>query len=221
VKRSPLDDARATTPSRVLTAAIACAAAAALLLTACGSENDSSSDKVKRTDARSENSSPSAPASASKRPVIKLPHTFTADFAGWTSNNPKLQTALNDGKERLRASYAAIIAGDANFSALSFYSVTSAMSTGSTWVKGYKGLTITGEVRVYNPEIAYIGKSRTRATLSYCVDESKGSSEDLKTGEKSGTPKGESPTVQYRTSLARQTGGIWKTATVETQPGGC
>ena len=132
-----------------------------------------------------------------------------------------LQTALNDGKERLRASYAAIIDGDPEAGYLAFYSGQAAMSTGSTWVKGYKGLTIIGEVKVYNPEIAYLGKNKKRATLFYCVDESKGYSKDLKTGETAGTPKGESPKVQYRTSLGKEGNGVWKTITVETEPGAC
>jgi hypothetical protein len=205
------------------TAAAAFAATAALLLTACGGGGgDSSSDDIKGADSGS--SSPSASASAASganRPVIKLPDSFQAKFEGWTNSDPELQTALNDGKERLRASYAAIIAGDPEYSALAFYSEQSAMSTGSTWVKGYKGLTIIGEVKVYDPQITYLGNSKKRATLFYCVDESKGYSKDLKTGETAGTPKGESPLVQYRTSMGKQADGVWKTMTVETQPGGC
>ncbi|MEU7717388.1 hypothetical protein [Streptomyces tibetensis] len=202
--------------------ATALTATAALLLTGCGGGDKSSSDDIKGADSGSGNPSASASAaSGTKRPVINLPDSFKADFAGWTNSDPHLQTALNDGKERLRASYAAIIAGDPEFSALSFYSGTSAMSTGSEWVKEYKGLTIVGEVKAYNPEISYIGDTKKRALLVYCVDEGKGYSKDLKTGEKSGTPKGESPLVQYRTSLGEQADGVWRTMTVETQPGDC
>ncbi|MGW2422248.1 hypothetical protein ACWC0C_23840 [Streptomyces sp. NPDC001709] len=199
------------------------AALAAVLLTACGSgSDDKSPDGIKGASTGS--SSPSASASAASnanRPLIKLPSSFQAHFEGWTNSDPELQTALNDGSERLKASYAAIIAGDPEYKALAFYSGTSAMSTGSTWIKGYKGMTITGMVTVYNPQIAYVGGAKKRATLFYCVDESKGYSKDLKTGETDGTPKGESPKVQYRTSLSRQPNGVWKTMTVETQPGAC
>ncbi|MFG2790522.1 hypothetical protein [Streptomyces sp. NPDC048419] len=196
--------------------------AAVLLLTGCGGGDKSSSGDIKGADTGS--GSPSASASTVsgvKRPDIKLPGSFKANFADWTNSDPALQTAMNDGKERLRASYAAIIAGDPEYSALSFYSGTSAMSTGAKWIKGYKGLTIVGQVKAYNPEISYIGDAKKRATLAYCVDEGKGYSKDLKTGEKSGTPKGESPLVEYRTSLGKQADGVWKTMTVETQPGGC
>jgi hypothetical protein len=204
------------------TTAAAFAATAALLLTACGGGgDDSSSDDIKGADTSSAPSASASAASGVKRPVIKLPDSFQATFEGWTNSDPELQTALDDGKERLRASYAAIIAGDPQFSALAFYSGQSAMSTGSTWVKGYKGLTIIGRVKVYDPQITYLGNSKKRATLFYCVDEGKGYSKDLKTGETAGTPKGESPLVQYRTSLGKQADGVWKTLTVETQPGGC
>ncbi|POX56400.1 hypothetical protein C3489_04910 [Streptomyces sp. Ru71] len=200
------------------------AATAALLLTACGGGDDKSTDDIKGADTGS--GSPSATASPSgasdaKRPVVTLPGSFQAEFQSWTNSDPELQTALNDGKERLRASYAAIIAGNPQYDALAFYSGTSAMSTGSAWVKGYKGLTIVGKVTVSDPQISYLGETKKRATLFYCVDESKGYSKDLKTGETAGTPKGESPKVQYRTSLAKQANGVWKTLTVETQPGAC
>lgn len=206
------------------TAAIAFTASTALLLTACGGSDDSSSDDIKGADTGS--SSPSAPASASavsdaNRPAIELPDSFQADFEGWTNSDPQLQSALDDGKERLRASYAAIIDGDPEADYLSYYSGTAAMSTGSAWVKGYKGLTIIGEVKAYDPEITYLGDAKSRVTLFYCVDEGKGFSKDLKTGETAGTPEGESPKVQYRTSLGKQTNGVWKTLTVETEPGGC
>lgn len=203
------------------TAAVALTATATLLLTACGGTGTGKPDDIKGADTGAGSPSASATApSGAKRPVVKLPDSFKATFEGWTNNDPKLQTAMNDGRERLRASYAAIIAGDPEFDALSFYSGTSALSTGSAWIKGYKGLTIIGEVKVFDPRIAYVGKSQQLATLFYCVDESKGYSKDLKTGKTAGTPKGESPKVQYRTSL-KQTDGVWKTMTVETQPGAC
>lgn len=200
--------------------AAAFAMSAALLLAGCGGGDGGSPDDIKGADTASGSPSASA-ASDAKRPTIELSDSFQAKFEGWTNSDPELQTALNDGKERLRASYAAIIAGDSEYSALSFYSGTSAMSTGSTWVKAYKGLTIIGEVKVYDPQVQYVGDTKKRATLFYCVDESKGYSKDLKTGETAGTPKGESPLVQYRTSLGKQSDGVWKTMTVETEPGGC
>jgi hypothetical protein len=200
------------------------AATAALLLTACGSGGDTSPDDIKGADTGSPTASASASTSGAsnvKRPVVTLPGSFQAEFQNWTNSDPDLQTALNDGRERLRASYAAIIAGNPQYDALAFYSGTSAMSTGSAWVKGYKGLTIIGKVTVSGAQIAYVGQSKSRATLFYCVDESKGYSKDLKTGATEGTPKGESPKVQYRTSLAKQADGVWKTMAVETQPGAC
>ncbi|WP_371791071.1 hypothetical protein OG285_13585 [Streptomyces sp. NBC_01471] len=205
------------------TIAAALTVSAALLLTACGGgSDDASKDKIKGADKGPTGPSASASSPAApgvQRPAIKLPKGFQADFEGWTNSDPELQSVLNDGKERLRATYAAI--GDSNPKAdyLAFYSTQAALATGSEWVKGYKGLTITGKVTAYNPEVHLKGKKT--ATLFYCVDEGKGYSKNLKTGKLSGTPKGESPKVRYSTGLGKTAEGIWQTTTVESEAGGC
>ena len=58
-----------------------------------------------------------------KRPEIPLPKTFPTDSRGWTDSDPKLQAILNDGKEALRAKYAAIIEADPESNAVAFYNV--------------------------------------------------------------------------------------------------
>lgn len=201
-------------------ALVALTASTTLLLTACAGGSDDSSDEIEGAGKGS--SKPSASASEStdvNRPKITLPESFKADFAGWTASDPKIQSILDDGKERLRGTYAAIGEADPKADYLAFYSARSALATGEEWVKGYKGLTITGEVKAYRPEAEI--REKGRATLFYCVDESKGYSKDLKTGEKEGTPEGESPKVQYRTALEKSDNGVWKTTSVETDPGGC
>lgn len=195
---------------------------AALLLTACGSGGgDDSSDKIEGAGQGSSKPSPAASESSDvDRPKITLPKSFKADFEGWTDSDPKIQSILNDGKERLRGTYAAIGEADPKADYLAFYSARSALASGEKWIKGYKGLTITGEVKAFNPEAEIREKGRA-ATLFYCVDEGKGFSKDLKTGKKEGTPEGESPKVQYRTALEKSDNGIWMTTSVETAPGGC
>ncbi|WP_336605860.1 hypothetical protein [Streptomyces sp. BA2] len=206
---------------RTMPIAATLVASAALLLTACGGGgSDDSSDKIEGAGQGSSKPSPTASESSDvDRPKITLPKSFKADFEGWTDSDPKVQSILNDGKERLRGTYAAI--GEANPKAdyLAFYSARGALTTGEDWVKGYKGLTITGEVKAFNPEAEI--REKGRATLFYCVDESKGFSKDLKTGKKEGTPEGESPKVQYRTALEKGDNGVWMTTSVETEPGGC
>jgi hypothetical protein len=103
------------------TTAAAFTATAALLLTACGGGDDKSSGGIKGADAGSSNPSASASASTSskvKRPEITIPASFQLTFENWTSSDPDEQAALNDGREQLRAGYAAIIDNDLNSKAL-------------------------------------------------------------------------------------------------------
>ncbi|MGW6526692.1 hypothetical protein [Streptomyces venezuelae] len=203
--------------------AAALTASAALLLTACGGSDDSKdNDKIAGADAGSEkpaSPSPSAPADGAKRPEIKLPKTFQANFEGWTNSDPKLQAILDDGKERLRAGYAAIIASDPRDTALKFYSAGATLKSAPEWVKTYKGLTLKGSVRVFNPQVHVSNEGF--GVLFYCVDEAKGYTRNLKTGKVEGTPEGDDPKVQYRTRLDKNAQGVWQTSTVQTDRGGC
>jgi hypothetical protein len=208
-------------PARLVTAALT--ATAALLLTACGSGggDDSASDKIKGADqgASSPSVSASASSAAAGRPEITLPKTFEADFELWTNSDAKLQAILDDGKERLRAGYAAIIAGDPEDEALKFYSAGQAIKSAPDWVKTYKGLTLKGEVRVSDPQVHISNEGF--GVLFYCVDEAKGYTRDLKTGKVEGTPEGEDPKVQYRTRLDKNSDGVWQTSTIQTERGAC
>ncbi|MFE0174889.1 hypothetical protein ACFWZ2_21445 [Streptomyces sp. NPDC059002] len=210
-----------TRSTRLVAAALT--ASAALLLTACGGSDDSKdNDKIAGADTGSEksaSSSPSVSADGAKRPEIKLPKTFQANFEGWTNSDPKLQAILDDGKGRLRAGYAAIMAGDPQFSAMKFYTTGTARKSGAEWVKTYKDLTLKGSVRVFNPQVHVSNEGF--GVLFYCVDEAKGYTRNLKTGKVAGTPEGENPKIQYRTRLDRNAQGVWQTSTVETDEGGC
>ncbi|MBB5796789.1 hypothetical protein AB0E64_22645 [Streptomyces caelestis] len=151
---------------------------AALLLTACGG-GDSPSDDI--NGAGSGSSSPSAPASSSsaapevKRPVIKLPSSFQLTFENWTSSGPVEQAVLNDGKEQLRAGYAAIIENDPDSKDRAFYDTKAGFLQSQQWIRTYtdKNLTVIGKLPVFAPKVS-IAKNKTAASLSYCTDESKG-----------------------------------------------
>lgn len=210
---------------RFLPVAVAITASAALLLTGCGSgsNDDGSSDKIKGAGGGDKDASATASESAkpdgAKRPEIKLPKSFQVDFAGWTNSDPKLQTILDDGKDRLRAGYAAIIAGDPQDNALKFYSSGAALKSAPAWVKTYKGLTLKGSIRVFDPQVHVSNEGF--GVLFYCVDEAKGYTKNLKTGKVAGTPAGDDPKVQYRTRLDKNAKGVWQTSTVQTERGGC
>ncbi|MGW7082340.1 hypothetical protein ACWGH2_02425 [Streptomyces sp. NPDC054871] len=211
---------------RFLPVAVAVAASTALLLTGCssGSRDDDSSDKIQGAGGGDKDASASASESVkpdgAKRPEIELPKSFQADFAGWKNSDPKLQAILDDGKERLLASYAAITKQDPQYDAFTFYSESDALRTGTAWIKGFtdKHLTLIGEGRVFQPQprISPDGSG----TLFYCVDEGKGATKDTKTGKVTATPADDAR-VLYRTKLSKTKEGVWKTTMVQTERGAC
>ncbi|WP_055702592.1 hypothetical protein [Streptomyces silaceus] len=157
--------------------------------------------------------------SEAARPTITLPESFRADFEGWTNSDPKLQSILNDGKDRLRAGYAAIIAGNPQDGSLKFFSTDEALKSAPTWVETYEGLALKGRVRVFDPEVHISNEGF--GVLFYCVDEARAFTRNTRTGRVEGTPEGDDPMVQYRTRLGRSADGVWQTSTVETERGGC
>lgn len=211
-------------PTRLVSTALA--ASAALILTACGSGGggDDSSDKIEGAGDGDKKASASADATSqpdgSKRPEIRLPKSFQIDFAGWKNSDPKLQAIMDDGKERLLASYAAIIKQDPQYDGFTFYNTSDALRTGTEWVKGFtdENLTLIGEGRVFQPQprISPDGSG----TLFYCVDEGKGSTKDTKTGKVTATPADDA-LVLYRTKLSKTKEGVWKTTMVQTERGAC
>ncbi|MCT9139504.1 hypothetical protein [Streptomyces violarus] len=212
-------------PGRLATAVLT--ASAALMLSACGSGggDDSSSDKIKGTDTDDGAASASPSASASldgvKRPEITLPKEFQANFESWTNSDPKKQAILNDGRERLKAEYLAVIDAEPASETVSFYSTGQALTSARTWIQGYvkNAHTLIGEARIFNPQVTISDSGG--GVLFYCVDEGKGYTKDRKTKEVEGTPDGVNPVLQYRTTLERTPQGVWKTKSLETERGGC
>lgn len=211
-------------PARLVTAVLT--ASAALLLTACGSGggDDASSDKIKGADVGGGNASASPSASASQdgvnRPEITLPSEFQANFESWTNSDAKLQTILDDGKQQLLGSYSAIIEADPESDAMTFYNTGTALTTGKEWVNGFvtKDITLVGKTRAYNPQTRISADGS--GTLFYCVDESKASTKNRKTGEITETPA-DTAQVLYQTKLSKNDDGVWQTTSVTTTQSGC
>ncbi|MFE6159174.1 hypothetical protein ACFQ7F_09685 [Streptomyces sp. NPDC056486] len=210
-------------PTRLMTAALV--ASAALLLTACGSggSDDDSSDKIKGAggEGSKASASPSAKPGEAKRPEVELPSSFQASFAGWRNSDPKKQAILDDGKERLKAEFLAIIDADPQSKGVRFYTSQQALTSTETYVKGYvdNNHNLVGKARVFNPQVSI--SDTGGGVLFYCVDESKGYTEDRKTKEKTGTPDDVNPVLQYRTTLKKTSEGVWNTVSLETVRGGC
>ncbi|MFH8607792.1 hypothetical protein ACH4D5_09920 [Streptomyces sp. NPDC018029] len=208
-------------PTRLVTAALT--VSAALLLTACGSGggDGGASDKIEGADGgRQPKASPSARPDGAGRPEVKLPGSFKADFVGWHNSDPKKQAILDDGRERLKAEYAAVIDADPQAGAVSFYTSQQALKSSRTYIKGYvdNNHTLVGAARVFNPQVSL---SDAGGVLFYCVDESKGYTEDRKTKKRTGTPDDVNPVLQYRTTLKKTPEGVWSTVSLETERGGC
>ncbi|MEU5956974.1 hypothetical protein [Streptomyces sp. NPDC047525] len=210
-------------PIRLMTATLT--ASAALLLTACGSEggDDGASDKIEGAGGggTKASASPSAKPGGAKRPEIKLPAEFQANFAGWTNSDPKAQAVLDDGKEELRAKYAAIIEGNPDSDAVAFYDSGASLTTAQKWIKGFTETddSLIGEVKAYNPKVNV--SSKDAAVFFYCVDERKASTKNRKTKKVTATPDTPDSVLQYRARLTKTKQGVWQTVSLETVPGGC
>ncbi|MFF1698240.1 hypothetical protein ACFVXC_32240 [Streptomyces sp. NPDC058257] len=202
-------------------------ASATLLLTACGGGgSDDSSDKIEGAGQGSSKPSPSKTESKSPavdRPEIKLPKSFDLPFEEWTSSEPDKQAVLDDGKEHLRAGYAAIIAKDLDAESLAFYDTTAGLSQDQQWIKTYTGkdLTVIGKLPVFDPKVTFLGEKKAKASLTYCTDESKAYSKERKSGKTEGNPAGTAPEVFYTLTLHKNAQGVWQTVSTQSKRGGC
>ncbi len=204
---------------RSLPVAAALAATAALLLTACGSEADSSkgADEIAGADQgdKKDSASPAASAPGSvKRPTITLPSDVKNSFETWKAGDETKNAILSDVKERINATDAAITAADPNSEALKFYYKGEALVGAAEWVQGYvdDGKSITGSVRFYNPDLVTVDKDT--AALAYCADESKAFDKDRKTKKSEKNAVTKNSYVAYNTRVERNAQGIWQTTSL-------
>ncbi|MGA5359613.1 hypothetical protein [Streptomyces purpurascens] len=210
-------------PARLAAAVLT--ASMAVLTTACGSGGGESSDPIKGAGSGDGNTSASPSASASqggvKRPEITLSKEFQADFESWTNSDPKLQAILNDGREQLRAKYAAVINSDLDSEAVAFYSSEATQVSARKWIKQFveDDNDIIGRVTAFNAK-ALISDSGS-GVLFYCVDERQASTKNRKSGKVVKTPDKPESVLQYRTRLDKSSQGVWKTTSVTVVAGGC
>ncbi|MGW4375722.1 hypothetical protein ACWEJ7_18875 [Streptomyces albidoflavus] len=208
--------ARRTLPLAALTAA------AALTLTACGGSGEP--DDIKGAGGSS-SAEPSEQSEGSDkgRPSFTMPESFKLEFRDWRSDDPSEQAILDDGREQLRAGYAAIGEGDPDADYFAFYNTDVGLGGGKEWIKSYsdKNVTVIGELPVYDAKAALVGKGDNLASLTYCTDESEAYTENRETGKKVGNPEGTEPTVHYVTTLRKSEEGVWQTDNVKSERGGC
>ncbi|WP_033240066.1 hypothetical protein [Streptomyces albidoflavus] len=197
-------------------------AAAALTLTACGGSGEP--DDIKGAGGSASAEPSEQPEGSDKgRPSFTMPKSFKLEFRDWRSDDPSEQAILDDGREQLRAGYAAIGEGDPDADYFAFYNTKVGLSGGKEWIKSYsdKNVTVIGELPVYDAKAALVGKGDNLASLTYCTDESKAYTENRETGKKVGNPEGTEPTVQYVTTLRKSEEGVWQTDNVKSERGAC
>jgi hypothetical protein len=204
VKRRPLPIAAALT------------ATAALLLTACGSDDDGSQAKDKIAGADSGNSASSTSPSPSttdsaQRPKITLPSDVQDVFEGWKTGDATKDALLADVQGAQLATDYAISQGNADEPALAFYYQGRALVTSAQWVQSFvdKGLTITGKIRYFDPQVTLSGS--TSGSVRYCSDESQAFSKVRKSGKINKTAVTDDSYVLYNVKVEKNKQGVWQT----------
>ncbi|MFD5538214.1 hypothetical protein ACFWIJ_10270 [Streptomyces sp. NPDC127079] len=205
-----------TRRSRLLTTAAA-GATAALLLAGCGGGSGDKSDsngKIAGADTgASASASPSASASATEsvgRPKVTLPAGDTLTFTPEEDSDPVKDAILKDNAEFVRALDAAIGAQNPRLPALEYYTEGEGAAAAQQWVKSFvdAGLTVTGTVRYYDRQVTV--ESNTKASLTYCGDESKGYNKVIKTGVVKKTKTTKNSYVVYGVRVEKNAKGVWE-----------
>ncbi|MEU4997749.1 hypothetical protein [Streptomyces sp. NPDC021622] len=199
-------------------AAVVFAATAAFLLTACGGGSDDSSDKDKiaGADAAPGKKSTSPEASPSndgiERPKVELPKGVKNVFEGRSTGDATKDAVLADNERGINAESAAILSGDQDSSALSFYNKGEALLSEAKYVQSFldAGISYKGTIRYFDRRVTLVDAKT--ATLVYCADESGASNTDRKTGKvkAAGQTKPKDNFVLYNTRLTLNAKGVWQ-----------
>ncbi|QDQ11849.1 hypothetical protein [Streptomyces spectabilis] len=199
-----------------LLAAASLTAAAVLSLSACGggdggSKNDDKIEGAGNGSSESATPSPKASDDAIDRPQIKLPKGDTLIFTPDTVGDSKKDAVLRDNANYLRAIDEAIGARDPKSKTVAFYSKDSAYLGSVDWISGFikDGTTVTGTVRYFERKVT-LSKDGS-AGLTYCADESKGYTKDVKTDKTNVTEASKDSYVFYNDRLRKNDKGVWQT----------
>ncbi|MFE5397369.1 hypothetical protein ACFQ9U_22780 [Streptomyces sp. NPDC056568] len=198
------------------TAAAALTAAVALMLSGCGGSDtgDSGKDEITGADTgASSSASPTASAGGDgvDRPEVKLPEGDTLVFAPESTGDAEKDAVLKDNAEYLRSVDEAIGKQDPKSKAVAFYSKDAAYLGSVEWITGFvkDGVTVTGTVRYFDRKVHF--SKDGSAGLTYCADESKGFTKDVKTGKVNVTEASKTSYVLYNDRLRKNDKGVWQT----------
>ncbi|MET8688294.1 hypothetical protein ABZV77_29210 [Streptomyces sp. NPDC004732] len=205
-----------------LLAAAAMTAAAVLSLSACGGGDGDGDSKDKiagaDTDSGSKKESPSPKASEGgvDRPEIKLPKDVKNVFEGAKTGDPKKDAVLADHERMLDSIDEAITVHAGDHPALKFYSKGDALLSAGRYVESFSKADTTwvGETRYFNREVTTLKGGA--AAVTYCGDDTKAYSKDLKTGkvDRSGDSDDSNDFTFYNTRMEKNSKGVWQAARI-------
>ncbi|MEV0112000.1 hypothetical protein AB0H77_01910 [Streptomyces sp. NPDC050844] len=189
-------------------------AAAALLLAGCGGGAEpGGSDEIAGVGEGAGAASPEASSAGDGivRPEVSLPQGDQLVFDPRETGDARTDAVLHDNAEYLRAIDEAIGHQDPGSKAVSFYSKGSAHLGSVDWIGGFvkDGTTVTGTVRYTGREVTF--SEDGSAGLTYCADESKGYTKDIKTKKTDVTPATKDSYVFYSDRLRKNAKGVWQT----------
>ncbi|MER5493955.1 hypothetical protein [Streptomyces sp. NPDC002490] len=205
--------------------------AAALLLTGCAGADGDTGDAGARTTTPAPSgapatsiATPSAPRHLA-RPDVRLPRDLTERFDEWFTEEPEKDLVLSDAGQAQGAVLDALVRGSADTAAVRFFFTGEARSAVGAYVRDHARTrnVPTGFVRYHSPELGLPDAhlevpTEGRASLSFCVDESRLHTKDL-AGEVDRTPRGAEAHVRYDTRLRLSARGVWQTYELATERG--
>ncbi|WP_149564044.1 hypothetical protein [Streptomyces cacaoi] len=210
----------ARTRIRLRGTAAVCAVTGALLLGACGSDDSGDkSGEIKGADKGS--TSPTASASGSpgddiERPEIKLGKDAENVFEKTETGDPTKDRVLADNQEWINAADQ-IITRHTGVKALEFYGKGSSLENANAYVRSWveNDRSWTGKVRYYDQSVDLEGKNK--AVVTFCIDQSGGTTKDLKTG-KTIPNDGGKKNFGYNTAhFERDKNGVWQSVSEHTE----
>ncbi|MEW2520131.1 hypothetical protein [Actinacidiphila alni] len=204
--------------SHAVASALTLAVTAALTLTACGGSDDSGSDRI--TDgtvspsARATTPSATGPAASSAptaSPVdFHLPSDIKVLIDADTTGDAAKDAVLHAQADTLTARQKLYVDLDPGSAVLKAYFSGQARAFYAEQIATRKkeGHTVTGTYRYYDRKVTAV--TSDTAVVSYCEDQSKAYSKDVKTGTVLRTTPSPDDYRLYTATLLKNAGGIWQ-----------
>ncbi|WAX78597.1 hypothetical protein [Streptomyces sp. KMM 9044] len=204
------------------------ASTAVLLLAACGSGEDESAKNDQIAGVDTNDTEPSATptvsedASGVQRPEMVFPSDFMMEFDRVKPSDAKQTAALSDAENFVRSINHGIIQQDAEDAAYKFYSTpgSSAQAYAKKQIQQYVdgGWTVTGVQRYTQAKVDTAGDG-SRASVSFCDDDSKFYGKEVKTKKVLKTEPSDKDYYFFEIVMttSKDTPGLWSAESIEVQ----